>query len=146
MRDLTDAIEVTAVPQAVVDVVWPDVAPLLEKAVATAGGRYSVESVYTEIVAGNLALWIVMDDAKPIAALTTRVIDFPLKRTLSVDWIAGERMAEWLPRVNELFTEYAKSYGCTQLEGRGRKGWLRELSKLGWEQDYVAYRMEIKNG
>lgn len=146
MKDVMDAIEVTAVPQAVVDVVWPDVAPMMQRAVDTSGERYTVQAVYEEIMAGNLALWIVMDDAKPIAALTTRVVDFPLKRTLSVDWIAGERMAEWLPRVNELFTEYAKTYGCCQLEGRGRKGWLRELSKHGWELDYMAYRMEIKDG
>lgn len=146
MKDVVEQLTVTAVPPAVVDVVWPDVAPMLEKAIATADGRYSLESVYNEFVSGALALWVVLDDARPIAALTTRVVDFPCKRVLSVDWIAGSRMAEWLPQTNAIFRDYAKSYGCRQIEGRGRKGWLRELTKHGWELDYMAYRMELNDG
>lgn len=146
MKDMADLLTITAVPHVAVDIVWPDVAPMLERAVATAGGRYSIESVYEEIASGQLALWLVLDDARPIAALTTRVLDFPCKRVLSVDWIAGSRMAEWLPLTNAVFRDYAKSYGCSQLEGRGRKGWLRELTKHGWELDYMAYRMELNDG
>lgn len=148
MKDMsTDGIEVTAVPAAVVDVVWDDVAPMIEKATKTSGGRYDVSSVREGIESGVLALWIAMDDAKPIAALTTRVEVFPTgMRVLAIDWIGGKRMKDWLPEAHAVLSDYGRAYGCQHLQGYGRKGWLRALSKHGWGVDYTAYRMEIDNG
>lgn len=148
MKDVTNsAIEVSAVPAAVLDVVWADVAPMIDRATSRSGGRYDVDSVRTGIESGVLALWIAMDDAKPIAALTTRVEEFPTgKRVLAIDWIGGDRMKDWLPEAHDVLSDYARAYGCDHLQGYGRKGWLRALAKFGWEVDYTAYRMEIKNG
>ncbi len=148
MKDMSNsAIEITAVPAAVIDVVWPDVAPMIERATNTSDGRFDVESVREGIEAGLLALWIVMDDAKPIAALTTRVEVFPTgMRALAIDWLGGDGMQDWLPELNRVLSEYGKSYGCNHLQGYGRKGWQRALSKHGWEVDYTTYRMEIDNG
>ena len=63
-----------------------------------------------------------------------------------MDWIAGERMAEWLPMAQETIERYARDNGCTHLEGYGRKAWGRALQKFGWKPDYIAYKMELKNG
>lgn len=144
MKDMSTDILFTAVPHAVVDVVWPDIKPMVERATKTSGGRYTPQSVLEGINSGVLALWVVMDGDAAIAALTTRVEVFPTgKRSLSIDWIGGTRMKEWLPVAHEVLTDYAKSYGCVQLQGYGRKGWLRALGKFGWDVDYTAYRMEI---
>jgi hypothetical protein len=31
------------------------------------------------------------------------------------------------------------------MAGYGRKAWAKVLAKYGWEQDYIAYRMELKD-
>ena len=148
MKDMTNsAIEVSSVPAAVLDVVWADVAPMIKKATDRSGGRYNLASVREGIESGVLGLWIAMDDAKPIAALTTRIEDFPTgKRCLAIDWIGGDRMKDWLPEAHDMLSDYARAHGCSYLQGYGRKGWLRALAKHGWEVDYTAYRMEIDNG
>lgn len=146
MKDVIQQLQITVVPAPVLDVVWPQVAPMLDKAVKTTYPRYNIESIRAELNKGTLALWLVLDSATPVAAFTTRIADYPKSRGLCMDWIGGGRMAEWLPLAQPLMEQYAKDNGCTHLEGYGRKAWGRWLQKYGWEPEYIAYRMELTHG
>jgi hypothetical protein len=77
MKDVVQQIQITVVPPAVVDVVWPQAKGMLDKAVQTTYPRYNIDSVRTEIDRGTLALWLVLDAATPVAAFTTRIADYP---------------------------------------------------------------------
>lgn len=144
MKDTVDnKLMFSAVPPAVLDIVWPDVAPMLEKAVATSSGRFDIDSVVRGLKTGEIALWVVMDGTTPVAALTTRVSQLPGKRVLAIDWMGGTRMREWLPMVHTTLSSYGKTYGCTEMQGFGRRAWLRWLAPHGWEQDYIAYKVDL---
>ena len=54
-------------------------------------------------------------------------------------------MSEWIDLVVETLTNYAKDQECSMMAGYGRKAWSKVLAKYGWEQDYIAYRMELKD-
>ena len=43
-----------------------------------------------------------------IAAITTRIIEYPSKKAMAMDWIGGKRMMEWLPIAMDRLTEFAK--------------------------------------
>lgn len=146
MKDMNHTIVFSAVPTQVLDVVWPDAAPLLEQAVETSGGRYSMERLWAELQDQTLGLWVALDDMKPIAAITTRVADYPDCRALAMDWIGGTRMEEWLPVAHDVLGRYAREHGCSHLEGYGRKGWERALRKFGWVPDLITYRMDLTDG
>ena len=133
----------SAVPKQVIDIVWDDVVKILEPAVKTAKGKLSVKDVYDYISEGFYELWVVMDGKKMIAVITTRVIEYPERRALAMDFIGGTRMKEWLPMVQDVISRYAKDHNCKYLEGYGRKGWGRWLGKYGWKPDYIAYKMEL---
>jgi hypothetical protein len=135
-----------AVPPELVDLVWPDAEPFLAPAIATAGGKLCAEDVHRRLQAGELLLWIVADDMVPIAAVTTRILGYPGRRALAMDWIGGARMREWLPLAQKTLVRYAKHNDCKHLEGYGRKGWSRWLRRFGWEPEYIAYRMDIDHG
>lgn len=146
MKDMADSLSVTMVPLTVVDLVWPDAKPFLEKALKTTKGRYDIKSLYDSLLTGDLALWLVLDGPAPIAAITTRIIEYPTgSRGLAMDWIGGTRMSEWLGKMNEMMIKYAGEYGCTHLEGYGRSAWGRVLERYGWKPEYTAYRMDLKN-
>ena len=115
----------SAVPKQVIDIVWDDVVKVLKPAVDTAKGKLGIKDIKEYLYNGAYELWVVMDGTKIVAAITTRIIDYPERRALAMDFIGGTRMKEWLP------------------EGYGRKAWGRWLGKYGWEPDYIAYRMEI---
>ena len=139
----------TAVPREAVDIVWGDVSGLLNKAIETSKGKYHIDDIYRHINDGYYNLWLIIDDKeneKVVAAITTRLIEYPSKRALAMDWIGGKRMYEWLPIAMEKLSSFAKDCGCSHLEGYGRKAWIKVLKKYNWKPEYIAYRMEIDNG
>lgn len=146
MKDVAASLQVSAVPSQVLDIVWPEVATMLDKAVQTTRPRYNIESVRKELDRGTLLLWLVLDETTPVAAFTTRIADYPKSRGLCMDWIGGSRMNEWLPLAQPLMERYARDHECTHLEGYGRKAWGRWLQRYGWEPEYIAYRMELIDG
>lgn len=140
---------ISAVPREALGIVWGDVATLLNKSVETSRGKFHIDDLFREIDGGKHALWVVIDEEegmKTIAAITTRIIEYPSRRALAMDWVGGNRMGEWLPMVLETLEKYAKECECSHLEGYGRKAWKRWLGKYGWEPEYIAYRMELNNG
>ena len=139
----------TAVPREAIDIVWGDVSGLLNKAILTSGGKYHIDDIYENLTKGYYNLWLIVDDKdgeKVIAALTTRIIWYPNRKAMAMDWVGGKRMMEWLPKAMEILTDYAKDCGCSHLEGYGRKAWSKVLKKYNWKPEYIAYRMEIDNG
>ncbi len=146
MRDMVEQLEFTAVPPSVVGIVWGDVEPMLAKAIDKSGGYYNTAVILDGICRGVLGLWVVLDDAKPIAAITTRIDKMPNATVLAMDWIGGTRMKEWLPMAQKTLERYAGDNGCTQLHGYGRKGWDRFLRNHGWKPDHIVYKMELSDG
>lgn len=133
------------VPQYAVDIVWDAVCPLLNAAADVTPDKTDIDSIRDGIAVGLYLLWVVADDGKVIAAMTTRIIDYPKRRALAVDWMGGSRMKEWLPMVNESLAKHAKLNECMHIEGYGRPAWLRWLSKHGWRQESVTFRVDLED-
>tara|TARA_R100000149_G_C5851939_1_gene120353 strand:- start:547 stop:966 length:420 start_codon:yes stop_codon:yes gene_type:complete len=137
---------ITAVPIEGVDIVWEDAKKVLHKSVNTSAGKFEVEDLKQELKQGQLVLWLVMDGSEVLAALTSRVIEYPGRRAMALDWVGGKHMRKWLPLVLNTLQKYATDCECKHIEGYGRKAWGRILQKYGWQPEYIAYRMELNNG
>jgi hypothetical protein len=146
MKDVVEQLQFSAVPPNGLHLIWRDVEPMLAKAIDRSGGYYNTAIILDGVCRGILGLWVVLDDTKPIAVLTTRIDKMPNATVLVMDWIGGSRMKEWLPLAQNTFERYARDNGCTQLHGYGRKGWDRFLQKHGWKPDHVVYKMELTDG
>ena len=146
MKDVRTGLMFSPVPTEYLDAVWSKVADLMRRSVKTAEGKYEVEDLYPSIMNNEIVLWIIADhdkDDEIIAAITTRLIEYPQGNSMAMDWIGGKRMKDWLPMAQESISRYAKEHKCKYLEGYGRKGWDRWLRKYGWKPDYIAYKMEL---
>jgi|TARA_R100000455_G_C6267637_1_gene123017 hypothetical protein len=137
---------ISAVPKEAVGAVWADVARVMNKSVDTSNGKYHIDDLFHGIQSDLYVLWVIMEEEEVIAAITTRIIEYPGKRAMAMDWIGGSKMGKWLPIAQETLEKFAKDNNCTHLEGYGRKAWGRWLGKYGWNPEYIAYRMEISNG
>lgn len=137
---------ITAIPTEAVGIVWGDVVRVLDKSVKTSKGKFTVEDVLLDIQKGEYALWLIIEEKEVIAAITTRIIVYPGRKAMAMDWLGGTRMKEWLPMAMETLSQFAKDNNCQHLEAYGRKAWKRWLGKYGWEPEYIAYRMELNNG
>ena len=137
---------ISAVPKEAVSAVWADVARVMNKSVDTSNGKYHIDDLFHGIQNNLYVLWVIMEEEEVIAAITTRIIEYPGKRAMAMDWIGGSKMGKWLPVAQETLERFARDNNCTHLEGYGRKAWGRWLGKYGWNPEYIAYRMEIENG
>jgi len=132
------------VPSEAVRHVWKDVEKVLKKSVATAQGKSETIDVLAGILTDIYVLWVVMDEEDSIiAAFTTRLLVYPQRKALALDFVGGTRMKEWNDQLIDTMRKYANELGCSHLEGYGRKAWGRSLKKYGFYPEYIAYRMEL---
>ena len=135
---------ISLVPEKAVGRVWKDVEEILNRAVKTVKDKTSVIDILDGVFDGTYVLWVVLDDNdKIVAAFTTRLIIYPQRKALALDWVGGTQMKEWEDQLIDTMKRYANELDCSHLEGYGRKGWGRALKKYGFYPEYKAYRMEL---
>lgn len=136
--------KVSLVPSKAVRHVWKDVEKILKKSVATAKDKSDTIDVLAGILNDVYVLWVVMDEEDSIiAAFTTRLLVYPQRKALALDFVGGTRMKEWNDQLIDTMRKYANELECSHLEGYGRKAWGRSLKKYGFYPEYIAYRMEL---
>ena len=136
--------KVSLVPSKAVRHVWKDVEKILKKSVATAKDKSDTIDVLAGILNDVYVLWVVMDEEDSIiAAFTTRLLVYPQRKALALDFVGGTRMKEWNDQLIDTMRKYANELECSHLEGYGRKAWGRSLHKYGFYPEYIAYRMEL---
>lgn len=133
-----------SIPADAVTDVWPSVAGFLKLAMAMTGGRTRMGDMYRQLKNGQLILWVVRNDREPVvAALTTRVAQYPAKRMLVVDACGGSRMDEWLQTVIDTLMAFASASGLKGMEMYGRPGWQRVLARHGWRAPLVLCEIDV---
>jgi hypothetical protein len=129
-----------------IDVLWPEVARLMGPSVETSKGKFTVADVRAQIMDGDLVLWVILQGKQPVAFYTTRLIEYPNRRAMAMDWLGGSGVSSWRDAALDAMEEHARANGCQHLEGYGRMAWGRILKRRGWKPEYVAYRMELSDG
>ena len=95
-------------PSEAVRHVWKDVEKVLKKSVATAQGKSETIDVLAGILTDIYVLWVVMDDDDSIvAAFTTRLLVYPQRKALALDFVGGTRMNEWNDQLIDTMRKYA---------------------------------------
>ena len=147
MKDVQTGLIFSPIPKDCAYTIWPQVAKVLKRSVATAEGKYEVDDLLDCILKDELVLWVVLDtnNDEIIAAITTRLIEYPQGNAMALDWVGGTRRKEWLPIAPPIMVSYAEDHNCKYLEGYGRKAWGRLLGKYGWNPDYIAWKMDLEN-
>jgi hypothetical protein len=143
MTDVNANLSIIPIPQHLVDLIWDETKEYLEEAIKTSRGKFTIDDVRQGIDSGIYVLWAVMDGEDVIAAITTRIIEYPNCRAMALDWIGGKRMKEWIGMSNEVMIDHARANNCTHMEGYGRPAWIRWNGKYGWKEDYTSFRLEV---
>lgn len=111
-----------------VKVLWPMVAPLIEKAIEYSDGMVTLPEVVADLLAKRAQCWVVVSDDKKLTAAAISCIrqyESGLKQA-SIRLIGGENLKAWFG-LKTKFEEWAKSEGCSEVLFHVRKGWIREL-------------------
>lgn len=117
---------------------------MLAPAIQYSGGRIDARSVFEWLMDGRYILWVVhTENPAPVAALVTRVANYPRKSLLAVDLCSGIDLAEWVEEADRTLRIYARHSGLAGIELAGRPGWTRALRNLGWQQFGVLVETDV---
>jgi hypothetical protein len=142
---MTKDVRISPVRPELVDIVWPAASKMLELATDTSGGKFSIEGVHKAVINGELVLWMILEDGAPVAFYTTRLVEYPNRRAMAMDWVGGSGLSSWRNEALDAMEKHARANKCQHLEGFGRAAWGRILKRRGWKPEYVAYRMELND-
>ena len=133
------------IPPYQLSVMWPHVAPLLDKAVSLSPGKIVLRDVLDAAIAGAYLVWVAVDDDKGefVGAVTTRIDYYPQGKALAMDFLGGTRMQEWLHLALEAVEDHAQRKNCKYLEAYGRRAWRRNREQLGRGQQSITFQQEL---
>lgn len=118
---------------------WPVLWPLLEKAARRTPDMPEVRPL---VESGHAQLWAIVENGRPVAAVTTQITLEPEKRC-RIWLVGGSRVREWVGVFLEKLTEWARGYGCVALWARGRRGWDRLGEELGFQRVGAEWERRI---
>lgn len=132
---------VTAVPIEHLADAWHRAVRWLKPAVDRSGGRFDMKALFFAVKAQKSILWLVLRDADGavVAAMTTHIARYPLKDILTVDFIGGSDVDDWLASADEVLVRYVTAHQLAGLETVARHGWKPRLAALGWVQPMAWY-------
>lgn len=125
-----------------VDIVWPELRPLIERALERGQGDETDESIVrTQLKSGESQLWVVTNEGQVEAATVVSVMDSPKTRKLSIEILAGENMPAWVELLEGVMLRFKESLGASCIEASCRPGLARQLRKRGWMQKAIIMEL-----
>ena len=126
---------------------WDRIEPLLNKAVKLDADTYGIESLKLALEQGTTySVWVAYDDEDSrniLGAITTRILKVASgKRGISIDFIGGTRMRDWIDIGHETIENLAKYNNCSFIQGYGRRAW-EKYNKFGWKKLHTTYRKDL---
>jgi sulfur relay (sulfurtransferase) DsrF/TusC family protein len=128
-----------------IDACWDIIVPLIEKGVNYSHGELTSALVYQKLMNRELTLLVAFEDKAVIAALTLEQFEFETgKRVLNIQLAGGEGLSKWFHQMDQIINDIAKQYNCSQVYIIGRRGWVRALSSLGYNEAHTVLHKEVK--
>ena len=95
---------------------------------------YTLEGCYHRLTTNQWQLFVILNDEELESIFVTSVIPFDLCCYLNPMFLAGvDTNKVDLKFMQECIEDVAKKFNCNKIMGGGRKGWIRVLSKFGYE-------------
>jgi hypothetical protein len=126
------------------DDVWPQVAPLIAKALSYSRGELNVDDVLHLLLEQLMQLWVANDNTGRVEmCVVTQIINYPRKRFLRIVVLAGSQSYRW-ERGWELIAAWARQLGCDGVESFARPGIARLYKKLGFRSYYSMVGLDFQ--
>ena len=108
---------------------WPEVATILNKVLnrSNAAQGFAHDDILQAALKQTMQVWVVVIDASIKAVIVTEILIHPKNKVLSIPYVAGGQMNQWLDKAWHLLKRYARAHNCNQITAEGRKGWTRVL-------------------
>ena len=120
------------------DAIWRMVSELLENNSKAWDSLYTLESIKIGVIQRGLQLWIgeTIDEKSKRKyihfALITKIMIYPKAKVMHYEIAVGEKLLANIEMVVRLLEEVAIKFDIDYMSFLGRKGFVKELEKLGY--------------
>jgi hypothetical protein len=102
---------------------------------------------FEDVIEPDEALYVVLDGDELLACATAWL---STEGYVEVKLVGGRDRHRWLSELNEVIGRDARGAGASRMIAIGRRGWLRELRRLGWDsigeiEDQTIYARGLGN-
>jgi hypothetical protein len=123
---------------------WSRVRDFLIPAIELTNGRWNEAYVLASLMLGEQLLWIVLNnEGVACGAVTTEIIEYPLKRVFALNFTGGKNWEDWNEEAFVVFNKFAVDAGCNLIEFSGRLGFWKRFKQDGFERSSVFYEKRI---
>lgn len=125
-----------------IDLVWPVVLPMLQRAIDLNDGDFDSDYVFDNLMKDTMQLFIGYSKDDIIYASVTELLPYQHNKALRIILMGGKQIDSWVD--TKIFEKFAKQQGCNRIEIVGRKGWIKKLESRGYKQTHYIVTKEIK--
>ena len=118
----------------------------IDKALEHSDGEWTAAQIVEAAIKEPLMyhVWEVLMDGSPVAIATTRVIEYNNFTSLHIITLGGSDVYDDLPDITNSFEKMVSEYEhIDYLEFTGRRGFIKQLNKVGWNEMYVTMRKNL---
>jgi hypothetical protein len=115
---------------------WDRCRGWIEAALPFAGGTHTIGDVREAVEAGRALLL-----AGKSSAMVCEVQAYPRSKSFHI-WLAGGDLDE-LRSAQPQLEDFARRLGCSRISIAGRRGWVRAIEDLGYEEKFTTIVKEI---
>lgn len=110
---------------------WAEVEPVLRRATMRTQGCYEPVDVLRQAMAGQVAFCFVEKEARFLAVAVIEIRQYPRRRALCINFIAGRGLASWWPQFVDAMDRLKRERACDLISAYGRPGWVRFWKSRG---------------
>lgn len=122
---------------------WNKVERPIQNALKYSDGKYNILDIECLLKTHEMQLWVIIDKSGIMkAVIVTQVVSYPQKKVMFFVLIHGVKFGDWKHFIDD-FTSFAKSHGCSSIEGYGRPGWEKKISDIGFSKIHTVYSLPI---
>ncbi len=101
------------------------------------GQHYRMSDWLEACLGSRTIVWIYYEDNQPKGLILADIIKFPLAKIFRFLLLLDVPLKEFIARTPD-FEDFAMRNGCNRMEASGRKGWVRVLKEVGYDEDYAT--------
>lgn len=133
----------TLIPHTHVDLVWGQVAPLIERSCAdkASGGEWTVDQVRMAVVEKAKHLIVSLEDDIVTAAATVEFVNYPNKRVAYLGSLGGRDIVS--VEVFEKIKGWCREMGASELRAYAKEAQARLYAKVGMGKLYNVVGVEL---
>ena len=118
---------------------WGQIEPLLQRALDQIDSGFTTIELLCRFLQGNMQLWRIGEWQ---GAAVTQFADLPTHRTLTVLYLAGDGMADWLEVLMKTIHVFGDAGQAKYIEVFGRPGWEKVFKTRGGFKSYTVMRFK----